>query len=148
MFAHNSQVPKRQVFLVVADYVVAGEIVGLAKLYEVNGPVLEQAINRLQQAATLKQIEVLKNNSLIGQAINRQINKVASIQRRFERLGHSAVGQPTHYLMEAGEEQMRVDNFVLGQFNPPSLQSRLQEDCELKFGGIHGCAIARRGELS
>src|SRR5258708_7011536 len=123
-------------------------MVGLAKLYEVIGPVLEQAIERVQQGATLKYIEALKNNTLIGWVINLQIKSVASIQCHFERLGHSAVGQPMRYLMEAGEEQMRVDNFVLGHLNPPALQSRLQEDCELKFGGIHRLAIAMRGKLS
>jgi len=48
-------------------------MVGLAKLYEVIGPVLEQAIERVQQGATLKYIEALKNNTLIGWVINLQI---------------------------------------------------------------------------
>ena len=38
--------------------------------------------------------------------------------------------------MEAGEEQMRVDDAVLRHLNPTTPQRGLQEDCELKFGGI------------
>jgi hypothetical protein len=50
---------------------VACQIVILAKLYEATGPVLGQLIDRLQQGASLKYIEALKNNTLIGQVSNR-----------------------------------------------------------------------------
>ena len=114
----------------------------MAKLYEVIRPIPEQTVDCLQQAAALRDLQAFKNKSLTGHAIDRQVNTVASRQGRFERFGHSAVGQPTNKVMDAGEEQMRVDDAVLGHLNPTTPQSGLEENSELKFGEIHWPVIS------